>query len=168
MALAGSNKTAKTEHTLLLSYYESPQMVFIKVKPCSTSLMLPPPSFAHSLRPFFIHRFSTILSACFLGEKRTKVDGLRLLVAHEEQHREGELSKTRKKGSRFDVINLRMAVRLAMTVIVRSSRCVDTEVAYGFHSSFFMGDFCVYANAGRLTIVLRVALVKRQFLLPSR
>lgn len=109
MALAGSNKTTKTEHTLLLSYYESPQMVFIKVKPCSTSLMLPPPSFAHSLRPFFIHRFSTILNACFLGEKRTK--RLRLLVAHEEQHREGELSKTRTKGSRFNVINLRMAVR---------------------------------------------------------
>lgn len=111
MGLAGSNKTTKTEHTLLLSYYESPQMVFIKVKPCSTSLMLPPPSFAHSLRPFSIHRFSTILNACFLGEKRTKVDGLWLLVAHEEQHREGELSKTRTKGSRFDVINLRMAVR---------------------------------------------------------
>lgn len=111
MALAGSNKTTKTEHTLLLPYYESPQMVFIKVKPCSTSLMLPPPSFAHSLRPFFIHRFSTILSACSLGKKRTKVDGLRLLVAHEKQHREGELSKTRTKGSRFDVINLRMAVR---------------------------------------------------------
>lgn len=109
MALAGSNKTTKTEHTLLLSYYESPQMVFIKVKPCSTSLMLPPPSFAHSLRPFSIHRFSTILNACFLGEKRTK--RLRLLVAHEEQHREGELSKTRTKGSRFNVINLRMAVR---------------------------------------------------------
>lgn len=37
------------------------------------------------------------------------MDGLRLLVAHGEQHR--ELSKTRTKGSRFDVINLRMAVR---------------------------------------------------------
>lgn len=111
VALAGSNKTTKTKHTLLLSYYESLQMIFIRVRPCSTRLMLPPPSFAHSLRPFSIHRFYTILSACFLGERRTKVDGLRLLVAHGEQHREEELSKTRTKGSRFDVINLRMAVR---------------------------------------------------------
>lgn len=86
-------------------------MVFIKVRPCSTSLMLPPPSFAHSLRSFSIHRFYTILSACFLGEKRTKVDGLRLLVAHGEQRREEDLSKARTKGSRFDIINLRMAVR---------------------------------------------------------